>query len=153
MDIQGYAKRHLFSHIKRSYRMLLIILIIDLIPLYGVLYLGWGTMDAVYLYFFETLILCVITYMKMRKAERIVAFAKWQKRLAKKAATTTGQAGKLANQAVKRRFGWLRGLISFSYLLINIPLCLLTMMLMLFLNLCFLRIRNTGSRKAIPLMV
>ena len=134
MQVQGYLKKHLYSHIKRSSGMLLVILIIDLIPLYGVLYLGWGTMDSVYLYFFETLIISAITFLKMRKAGNILAFSKWQKRIGKKATDNTGKAGQMVNQITSKRFGFIRFLILFAFLLINIPLCLLMMMSMLWIE-------------------
>lgn len=131
MDVQSYFKRHLFSYIKQSYQMLLVILIIDLIPLFGVLFWGWGTMDSVYLYFFETLILCVITHLKMRRSKNIIAFANWQKRLGIHVNQYAGKVGEIAADTTKKRFGWLRNLISFSFLALNIPLAILLMMLML----------------------
>jgi hypothetical protein len=109
--------------------MLIVILIIDLIPLFGVLFWNWGTMDSVYLYFFETLIICVITHLKMRRSNNIITFSRWQKRLGTHANQYAGKVGEIATNATKKRFGWLRGLISFSFLILNIPLCILLMML------------------------
>ena len=134
MNINSYIKRHLFAYIKRSFGMLLIILIIDLLPLWGVLYWGWGTMDAVYLYFFETLILCLITFLKMRRASNIVAFAGWQKRLGNKAVNSTGKVGEIASKATNRRFGFIRFLLLSGFLLVNIPFCLLLMATMLWVE-------------------
>lgn len=131
MHIQGYLQRHLFSYIKQSYQVLLVIIIIDLIPLFGVLFWGWGTMDAVYLYFFETLILCIVTYLKMKKAGTLLAVTGWQVRLAKKADKAAGNVGKLALSAGKKSYGLVRWLVAFAFLIINIPLCLLLMMIML----------------------
>lgn len=131
MEVQSYLKRHLFSYIKQSYQMLIVILIIDLIPLFGVLFWGWGTMDSVYLYFFETLILSVITHLKMRRSNNIIAFSKWQKRLGIHVNQYAGKVGEIAANTTKKRFGWLRNLISFAFLALNIPLTIFLMMLML----------------------
>jgi hypothetical protein len=131
MELQNYVKQHLFSYIKQSYRMLIVILIIDLIPLFGVLYWGWGTMDSIYLYFFETLIICIVTHLKMRRSKNIIAFSRWQKRLGIQANQYAGKVGEMATKATKKRFSWLRILISFSFLVLNIPLSILLMMLML----------------------
>ncbi len=127
MHIQGYIQRHLFSFIKQSSQMLLIIILIDLIPLWGVLYWGWGTMDAVYLYFFETLIICFITYLKMRRSEKLIVISKHQP-------TSLENRLQLKSSIGKRGFGWLRWLLSVIFLLVNIPVCLILMMVMLYID-------------------
>ncbi|MGB0864787.1 MAG: DUF6498-containing protein [Saprospiraceae bacterium] len=134
MHIQTYFQKHFFAYIKQSYRMLLIIILIDLIPLFGVLFWGWGTMDAVYLHFFETLILCVITYFKLRRSEQLIVLLKNQKILNMDSEGSEQQAMVLLKKGTKWSFRLVRRLFAFVFLVVNIPLCLLLLMLMLTLQ-------------------
>lgn len=130
MHIQGYIQRHLFAYIKQSFGMLSVIILIDLIPLFGILYWGWGTMDAVYLYFFETLIMCLITYLKMRRSANLFILYRPKKRTENKA-DRRGKFMQFAANTTKRSYRFIRSIISFVFLLLNIPLGLLLMMIML----------------------
>lgn len=130
MHIQGYIQRHFFSYVKQSFGMLSVIILIDLIPLFGILYWGWGTMDAVYLYFFETLILCLITYLKMRRSDNLLIIYKPKKRLQHKE-DKRGKFMQFATNTTKTSYRFIRAILSFVFLLLNIPLGLLLMMIML----------------------
>lgn len=130
MHIQGYIQRHLFAYVKQSFGMLSIIILIDLIPLFGILYWGWGTMDAVYLYFFETLILCFITYLKMRRSANLFILYRPKKR-EQNTEDRRGKFMQFASNTTKTSYRFIRTIISFIFLLINIPLGFLLMMIML----------------------
>lgn len=134
MHLQSYVNKHLFSYVKKSFGFLFIIVLIDLIPLWGVLYRGWAAMDAVYLYFFETLILCFITFLKIRRSNQFIALSHQDKSLAVQATAYGGKVGESVSTYAKAGSRLLRFLVAFLFILINVPLCLLLLMLMLMLE-------------------
>lgn len=134
MQLQTYLNKHLFTYVKKSSGFLFIIILVDLIPLWGVLYRGWAAMDAVYLYFFETLILCFITFLKIRRSNQLIALSHQDKSLVAQAEAYTGGVSQSVSDYAKTGSRLLRFLIAFLFILVNVPLCLFLLMLMLMLE-------------------
>lgn len=74
MTFKDFLFKRFSANLKKNFRYLLVIIIIDLIPLYAVLFKGWDAIDAVYLYFIETLILTWFAILKMWRAKHSIAW-------------------------------------------------------------------------------
>ncbi|MCI4671815.1 MAG: DUF6498-containing protein [Bacteroidia bacterium] len=74
MTFNDFLFKRFNANLKKNFRYLLVIIIIDLIPLYAVLYKGWDAVDAVYLYFIETLLLAWFAILKMLRAKHNIVW-------------------------------------------------------------------------------
>ncbi len=131
MSLKGYFLRHFYTYLKESYPFLTVIIIIDLLPLIAVFWLGWSAMDAIYLYFIETLILLAFTFAKMWKADYVLALLNQQ---TKELVGKIEQKENRFNLGVKLpRMRWavsgIRGLLYSIFLVLNIPFLLLQMLI------------------------
>ena len=82
MTFSDFLFKRFNANIKKNFRSILVIVLIDLIPLYAVLFKGWDAVDAVYLYFIETLLLAWFAILKMWRANHNIA---WLGKLSQKA--------------------------------------------------------------------
>lgn len=134
MSLKGYFLRHFYTYVKESYPFLIVIVLIDLLPLIAVFWLGWSAMDAIYLYFLETIILLAFTFGKMWKANYILALLNEEtkqllgRREKKESRWNLGvKMPKMPKMTwAKRGF---RGLLHFTFLMLNIPFILFQMLL------------------------
>ena len=76
MTFNDFLFKRFNANLKKNFRFLLVIIIIDLIPLYAVIFKGWDAVDAVYLYFIETLLLAWFAILKMWRSKHNVVWLK-----------------------------------------------------------------------------
>ena len=69
MTFTDFLFKRFNANLKKNFSSIILIIIIDLIPLYAVLFKGWSAVDAVYLYFIETLLLAWFAVLKMWRAK------------------------------------------------------------------------------------
>ncbi|MEO1418641.1 MAG: DUF6498-containing protein [Bacteroidota bacterium] len=131
MTFNDFLFKRFNANLKKNFRFLLVIVIIDLIPLYAVIFKGWDAVDAVYLYFIETLLLAWFAILKMRRAKHNVV---WLKSLDFKMGTSQGgflqRMGKMVNPAagvVRKSFKFIFILV---FLVVSIPVALLELTVM-----------------------
>lgn len=131
MSLKGYFLRHFYTYLRKSYPFLTIIVLIDLLPLVAVFWLGWSAMDAIYLYFLETLILLGFTFAKMWRANYVIAMLNEQTR--KLVGRAPRKLGKWNLASKMPKMTWLvssfRGLLYLVFLLLNIPFFIIQMMI------------------------
>ncbi len=130
MNLRNYFLKHFYSFLKRSFPFIVIIVIIDLLPLYAILCYGWSAIEALYLYAIETIILLLIAFVKMWNAKFILAiFMDKAKQVAHSISTKSTNIMRFKLP----RFSWaisgLRGSIYFLFLGIWLPLVILQLML------------------------
>lgn len=135
MSLKGYFFRHFYIYLRKSYPFLTIIVLIDLLPLIAIFWLGWSAMDAIYLYFLETLILLGFTFAKMWKANYIIAI------LNESTKKLVGRKEKSSkwNLGVKMpKMTWavkgIRGLLYSIFIFLNIPFVLIQMLVISFIS-------------------
>lgn len=130
MSLKGYFLRHFYIYLRESYPFLTVIVLIDLLPLVAVFWLGWSAMDAIYLYFLETLILLGFTFAKMWKANYIIALLNEQtkeligRKEKKESKWNLGIKMPKMTWAVKG----IRGLSYFTFLSLNVPFIIIQML-------------------------
>lgn len=127
MTFTDFLFKRFNANLKKNYPSLLVILIIDLIPLYAVLFKGWSVVDAVYLYFIETLLLAGFAMMKMRKARYNLAMLVVRKTVNKqsKRRQWMQKLGGLkipGSRIVRRSFKFVFILV---FLIVSVPIALL----------------------------
>ncbi len=143
MSLKGYFLRHFYIYLRQSYPFLSIVILIDLLPLVAVFWLGWSAMDAIYLYFLETIILLGFTMAKMWKAEYILALLNEKAKeiirnpeLAEKKQEEAEPTDSRWNLGLKMpkmpKMTWakkgFRGLLHSTFLFLNIPFILIQML-------------------------
>ncbi len=132
MSLKGYFLRHFYTYLKKSYPFLTVIVIIDLLPLAAVFWLGWSAMDAIYLYFLETLILFGIALAKMWRADYILALLNEQTRKLVQKADLSQSKWNVLRKVKLPSMSWatkgIRGLLYLIFLILNIPFLLIQML-------------------------
>ncbi len=121
MTFNDFLFKRFNANLKKNFRYLLVIVIIDLIPLYAVLYKGWDAVDAVYLYFIETLLLAWFAILKMWRAKHNLVWLGQMSRMvgtSKKAILQ--RMSKLATPAA----GFVRKSFKFVFILTFLVLCI-----------------------------
>ncbi|MEL7496662.1 MAG: DUF6498-containing protein [Planctomycetota bacterium] len=72
-QIPQFFYRYLLDTARRSARSIIVIILIDLLPLFAIWYLDWNTFNLVFIYFIETFVLIAFTWFKMRRAHYLLA--------------------------------------------------------------------------------
>ncbi|MEO0468250.1 MAG: DUF6498-containing protein [Bacteroidota bacterium] len=124
MTFSDFLLKRVNANIKKNFRSLLVILVIDLIPLFAVLYKGWSVVDAVYLYFMETLLLAGFAMLKMRRARYNLALQKVSKAVGAEKLGLYQQAKQVkipGSNLLRRGFKFV---FILTFLLISIPVAL-----------------------------
>ena len=127
MTFSDFLLKRFNANLKKNYPYILIILIIDLLPLYAVLFKGWDAVDAVYLYFIETLLLAWFAILKMWRAKHNIA---WLGKMSK--------AGRNQKRGIFRWLGKISGIFRkgfkfvfiLAFIVLSIPVALLELTLM-----------------------
>lgn len=131
MTFNDFLFKRFNANLKKNFRFILLIIIIDLIPLYAVLFKGWDAVDAVYLYFIETLLLAWFAVLKMWRAKHnIVWLGKMSRKVGKSKKTFLQRLSKITSPAagvVRKSFKFV---FILAFLILSIPISLLELTVM-----------------------
>ena len=133
MPLPTFFLRYLFQHLRLAMPYLLVILLIDLFPLVGVWFFGWNAFNVVFVYFVETFILLIFTWLKMRKAAYLFAILqRGEPRTSSDRAPSNYRLLRLGSRLIQTLAntlaaisGALRPLLGIGFLLLNFPLAFL----------------------------
>ncbi len=131
MNLKNYFLNQYFKYLKQSSSFVFFIILVDLLPLFAVLWWGWSAIEALYLYALETIILLWITLRKMWRSKYTLALFVDQ---AQSVANTISEHTPTVNLGFRMPgFSWVRkgarGILYFTFMILWLPLLFIQLMI------------------------